>query len=52
MWVTNFNRIVRVVITKKGTFDQILEEGKRTSHLDIAHNTLQPNGMVRAKKQR
>lgn len=36
MWVTTFNRIVRVGVTKKGTFDQIFEGGEKTSHLDIA----------------
>ena len=35
MWVTHLNRIVRVGVTKKGTFNQTLEGDERASHSDI-----------------
>lgn len=35
VWVTHLNRIVRVDITKKGTFNQTLEGDERASHSDI-----------------
>ena len=52
MWFTNFNRIVRVGVPKKGTFDQILEEGKRTSHLDTVYNTFRSNWDSKSKELR
>lgn len=35
MWVTHWNRIVRVGVTKKGTFNQTLEGDERARHSDI-----------------
>lgn len=49
VWVTNFNEIIRVGVTKKGTFNQILERGENAGHLDIADTSLQHKGTAGAK---
>jgi len=41
VWVTHLNRIVRVDVTKKGTFSQTLEGDERARHLDIGDEPLQ-----------
>ena len=51
MWVTNFNRTVKVGVTKKGIFDQILEGGEKASHFYIADKSLQSKGTARVKEQ-